>query len=491
MKTQFNLQQSNYFLLNIFIFFLFFNSSLFSQTTNIPMDVSGMFNERGFLKSGYVSPDEGEIINNFNGNLCYTFPIYALKGPGDINIELSLNYNGSINYQLIAATRNYLPGNTLPRYNFSAPGWILSLNGMAIQMLNFETNFFSPPNANNKVENSKAHFLATGYHLTDNLKAITSGENDIITLMRGDGSVVYLKRISNTCSSGNNYAECYIGEYYVKGIGDYSRARVEYIEAGSQPTYRNRRVSFMKGDGLTYIYEEYKNGYADFPYNATSSFMFKPQVFLLKSIKDRFGNNIQLIYDYSINYENTYHSIYGRPIIKSIQGSWQGSGINFNYYINPSLAVTVSNNNRLYKILCNNQQGNFDSLGNHRFYPSSLINPLNDSTKIDHLMYSRYADSLNNPIPNLQPMEVVLNNDQGLKRLVRVQNTFNGIREYTYADSGIVNVSINMAPAENENICSRTKNTNYFGQGRDLFFVNMVGSKIVYDGGTLENITSY
>ena len=59
MKTQFNLQQSNYFLLNIFIFFLFFNSSLFSQTTNIPMDVSGMFNERGFLKSGYVSPDEG------------------------------------------------------------------------------------------------------------------------------------------------------------------------------------------------------------------------------------------------------------------------------------------------------------------------------------------------------------------------------------------------------------------------------------------------
>ncbi len=106
-------------------------------------------------------------------------------------------------------------------------------------------------------------------------------------------------------------------------------------------------------------------------------------------------------------------------------------------------------------------------------------------------MYSRYAASLNNPIPNLQPMEVVLNNDQGLKRLVRVQNTFNGIREYTYADSGIVNVSINMAPAENENICSRTKNTNYFGQGRDLFFVNMVGSKIVYDGGTLENITSY
>ena len=242
------------YLINTSLFLIFFTSSLvLSQSTNIPMDVSGMFNERGFLKTDNLSYDESEIINNFNGNLCYTFPIYSMKGPGNIYIELSLNYNGSINYQLIAATKGYLQGSTLPRYNFSAPGWILSLNGMAIQMLNFETNFFSPPNANNKVENSKAHFLATGYHLTDNLKSITSGENDIITLMRGDGSVVYLKRILNTCSSDNNYAECYIGEYYVEGIGDYSRARVEYIEAGSQPTYRNRRVSFMKGDGLTYI----------------------------------------------------------------------------------------------------------------------------------------------------------------------------------------------------------------------------------------------
>ena len=44
-------------------FIIFFAPSLLSQPS-IPLDVSGMFNERGFLKSGSVSPDEGEMINN-------------------------------------------------------------------------------------------------------------------------------------------------------------------------------------------------------------------------------------------------------------------------------------------------------------------------------------------------------------------------------------------------------------------------------------------
>ena len=275
-------------LLNLALFYIVFLASTLHSQPNIPLDVSGMFNERGFLKSGSISPDEGEIINNFNGNLCYSFPMFSLKGPGDIQMDLSLNYNGSVNYQVIAATNSFVTGNYLPRHNVSAPGWILSLNGMAVQMLNFETNFFSPPNSSDTIANSKVRLLAMGYHITDNLQALESGMHDVITLMRGDGSAVYLKRIQDSCSSNNNFAGCYIGDYYAEGLGDYSRARVEFIENSSYPSYRNRRVSFMKGDGLTYVYEEFKNQYADFTFNTTSSFMFKPQVFLLKYIKDRF-----------------------------------------------------------------------------------------------------------------------------------------------------------------------------------------------------------
>lgn len=478
-------------LLNLALFYIVFLASTLHSQPNIPLDVSGMFNERGFLKSGSISPDEGEIINNFNGNLCYSFPMFSLKGPGDIQMDLSLNYNGSVNYQVIAATNSFVTGNYLPRHNVSAPGWILSLNGMAVQMLNFETNFFSPPNSSDTIANSKVRLLAMGYHITDNLQALESGMHDVITLMRGDGSAVYLKRIQDSCSSNNNFAGCYIGDYYAEGLGDYSRARVEFIENSSYPSYRNRRVSFMKGDGLTYVYEEFKNQYADFTFNTTSSFMFKPQVFLLKYIKDRFGNQLQLTYDYSVYYDGSYHSLYGRPIVKSIQGSWPNSSISLNYITTGNFAVTLSSGGNIYKILCADQQSNFDSTGNHRYYPTILKNPINAEISINHLPYTRKAYNMYNPRSNQHTMKMILNGDNGVRRLRSVINYFSGKREYSYVDSILSDWSINMNPSVPDKICSGDTNVKYFGQGRDIFFVNMVGSKVTFDSMKAVNKTTY
>ncbi|HEY5122909.1 MAG TPA: hypothetical protein VIK14_04160, partial [Ignavibacteria bacterium] len=242
-------------------------------------DVSGMFNERGFYNSNSVSIEENEIISDFNGNLSYSIPMFDMKGPGDISLNLSLNYNGSMNYEIIAADTNLANFNNMPRYNMSAPGWIFSLNGLAVQMLNFETKFFTKPSSSSDtaIQNDNVHLLATGYQITDRFQGAQSDNEDIIMVMRGDGTVINLRRIGpDNCSNSQNMENCYIGEYYSDNKGEYIRAKAEFIESYPYPSYRNRRVSLMKGDGLTYIYEEYKNDYMDFPYNVGSQ-LFRPQ----------------------------------------------------------------------------------------------------------------------------------------------------------------------------------------------------------------------
>jgi len=466
--------------------FSVFTYSVCSAQTTIPVryDASGSFNERGYYKTNSGSYDENEIISNYNGNLNYTIPIHRVKGPGDMYVNLSLNYNGAINYQVVAATSNTASLNRLPRYNISAPGWVLSLNGMAVQMFNFETNFFTIPGTDKKANNEKVRLLAQGYHITDNLKLSSPTDQDVICLMQGDGSVIYLERMSTGCG-GNNNEECYIGEYYTNGVGEYARAKVEYIEYNTTPAYRNRRVSLTKGDGLTYIYEEYKNEYADFGINSPSSVQFKPQVFLLKAIKDRFGHTLELIYDYT--YRGTWgdnKKVYGRPLLTSISVTWQNLSINFSYNLQPALSVLVSSYNGNFKIKCPNQAGNLDSTGNHRFYPSEIENQAGSKMNLTYEYYKRKAIELFNPLTGYEDMELLLNqanstNSYGLMRLKTVTNYFGAKREYGYLNSPDSELTIDMKPPGVDKISSDIINTNYYGQGRDLFYTNMLSSKTV------------
>jgi hypothetical protein len=58
------------------LFGILIHGIVYSQPTGFPIgDVSGMFNERGFVKSNSYSYEENEIINDFNGNLQFNFPL--------------------------------------------------------------------------------------------------------------------------------------------------------------------------------------------------------------------------------------------------------------------------------------------------------------------------------------------------------------------------------------------------------------------------------
>ena len=470
--------------------FLTTETTLMQPEGSTPVDVSGMFNERGFYKSGSVTYDENEIINDFNGNLMYSFPLFSKKGPGDLYLDLSLNYNGAVNYQVFAANAFWASSSVMPRYNLTAPGWIFSINGMAVQMLNFETNFFTKPAtySQDTIYNNEIRLLATGYHITDRLKPASdvSDNKDKIMIMRGDGSVITLERIrppGTDCGTGEG---CYIGDYYSDNKGDYTRARVEYMEYGPQPGYRNRRVSVMKGDGLTYIYEEYKNEYKDFGRNIGSQ-AFRPQVLLLKEIKDRFGHTLSLSYIYQIQSFNYSGQIYGRPLFSSIGGGWAGSGISFQYFPFSSILgmVYINNSGRgAYKLTCDGID--FAYQGNHRPFPINLENPAEDIISFGFEEYERIATGLKNPYSGMNGAPTTMSikffntgtDVDVLRRLNNVINYNGGKRIYSYL-YGDHQLSIIMNPGGNDKI--QSVDPYYYGQGRDLFYNNMLDEVKTYD----------
>jgi len=444
---------------------IFFGLQDIQAQTN-PPDVSGMFNERGYYKSESVKIDEEEIINDFNGNLQYSFPIYQEAGDGDLHLSLSINYNGAVNYQTLNANQNVIASNFLPRYNFSAPGWILSVNDMAVQMLNIETNYLTTQvNTINgpSASNERVHLLATGYHISDNLNCIAgTGSRDMIYLMRKDGSVIYLENLATSTE---------IGDFYSTQPGEYAKAYVEYLpnDPTNFPGYKNRKISLMLGDGLTYIYEEVKIDYYDVNRNTPATLCFKPQVMLLKRIMDKFGHCIYFQYSDPNEFK-------GRPILTQI--SSVRSNIVTTYSILNNFGIQIKINNNNYLIECLGQSGDFGETGNHRFYPTGLKYPTGKETFFQHEYYRRKAKNTYNPVSAINTLSLIFDNTSGLQRLTSFTSSNGGKRFYTYKNPASTSLEVDMTPPAGYHIMSALQY--YYGQGRDLFYVNMISEKDSY-----------
>jgi RHS repeat-associated protein len=467
-------------------------------------DVSSMFNERGYLKSNSACIDENEVINDFNGNLQYSFPLFNKKEKGDLNLNISLNYNSSINYQILASSQTVLDNcGSIYRYTISAPGWILNVNGMAVLLTDFETRYLTNEAVDNVVPNEKVRLLATGYHLTDDNNLTTNCGSDskenTIAIMKGDGSLVTLRRFGgSSSSSGTCQVNGYIGHYYAEGINEYARGEVSYIESGNacspNPSYRNRQLSLMTGDGLTYVYLEKKHSYED---GLTSPQYLLPQGFYLSKILDKFGNAINFVY------KNNNSSNNGRIVLDSILccNTSQGYIDRFALTYNTSssyIEVKDCTSGKSFKIYCDRL--NMESSGDHRSNVVKIVNPVSDSisvsyTEPDNLnYYERKAKNLLNPnavSSDCSSRPHTMNADMLFKRITSLTNYNGGKRVYTYKTYNNTNyMEIDMYQSENK-IMSGTINGNYFGHGRDLFYTNMLSTKETYDGSNKIKTESY
>ena len=476
------------------------NDSIPGDTTNTdnpnegpeissPKDLSSSFNERGFYKSNSFNANGNEIINDFNGNLCYSIPIASKKDRGDLAFDLSLNYNGNVNYQIICGDSSITKNTSghLDIYNFSAPGWIFSLNGLAVQMINFETDYFT--NITPEVNGNNIRLLASGYQITDVFTNPTSDNKDKITIMLGDGSTETLE---------NTQPSLYTGEYRSTTINSPMKAFV-YYNTNEIPEYYQRagtcRIMYlMKGDGLTYIYEESVMEYNDH-HSLSVAAWFKPTTFLLTKIKDRFGNTGGLIYRNDM-YPNAY--FIGRKLLQFTPiGSFNYPMLGENY--RGIQFESIENGNYLFST----EEYRINANGNHRPRLTEIRNPFGETMSFLYESYTRTGTNLTSRGNN---MTIKFDNTWPLYRLSQFQNYDGGKRAYLYTSNTFPQISYSdNRPYE---AGAHSNDDNYKGQGRDLFFSNMISrvtetennvdiKKVDYDypyehlGRTIEDVWQY
>ncbi|HMQ70402.1 MAG TPA: hypothetical protein PKC58_15605, partial [Ignavibacteria bacterium] len=433
-------------------------------------DVSNMFNERGFYKSNGFSFDESEIINDFNGNLIYNIPLYNYKLPGDLIFDVGLTYNGSVSHIINTGDTSNINNYTSGKYNMNFPEWIININGIGVQTLNFETNFFSNVIETGIVSGNDVHAIIPGYHFGNQLRDPSSINPDKINILAGDGSIISLVNDRKDTSITGNYS--------YEGKELFYKARVSVIENDGYWRARNRKVELMRGDGLIFIFVESKIRFSDFDTVSSISPALRPKVLLLKSIKDRYNNSINL--SYSLEHPYRMSNIFGRPLITGIgfDMGFSTSPVNSLYFIFGPQVLKIDHRSEIngsYSLKLTQpvaflpvDQGD---IKNHRGTISEIRNILGQVNTINYENYVRTFSPVINPKLSPATFMLALNN---LKRLTNFRNTLGGRRGYSYFQDDSIGVSLVQYNASQEII--RSEN-DYKGYGRDPFYVNMLSSK--------------
>jgi hypothetical protein len=280
-------------------------------------DVSNMFNERGFYKSSGFSFDDEEIINDFNGNIIYTVPLYNFSVNAGFNMRMKLNYNGSVSHGVMLGSTATVGNGNKYRYNLNFPEWIIELNGIALQTFNFETNFFTNAGDGQVAYGRSVNALVAGYHYSNEMKAPDETSPDRINILAGDGSVISLQ---NTFAAyPANEPANFRGVYEYKGKELYYKALVSFIGDSAIPAIAKRKIILLKGDGLEYEFEEQVMDYLRLQVSrAQVNYYLRPKVIYLKSITDRFSRKITVEYSGEHPYAGATEQIMGRKLLSSV-----------------------------------------------------------------------------------------------------------------------------------------------------------------------------
>ncbi|RPI19695.1 MAG: RHS repeat protein [Ignavibacteriae bacterium] len=435
-------------------------------------DLSSSFNERGYLNSNSASFDGQEIVNDYNGNLMFKIPLGKSQGKGDLSYEFSLNYNGNINYTVICSDITGVSNTTgqLHQYNISAPGWVFSFNGLAVQMLNFESSYFTKPTNGTEARGRYVHMLANGYHITDMLTTVGPTTHDKITIMLGDGSTEVLENVQT-----NSYS----GWYKSTSKNNFMKAFVKFLpntDSINNPSGAARKMYLMKGDSLTYIYNEYPVYYLDHGHEPTAPW-YKPMIFLLSNVADRYGHEKDYKFFYNDRNGSTGDRI-GRPWLASYPG-----GIFLYYEMWGSYLKMRAMTPDGYYTLYTDVFGTYsDNIHNPRL--NRLLNPAGEEMQFVYEAYNRKGEELYNSDEGDPNMTILLSwGNDALYRLTGVTNYNGGVKEYSYVSPTSL-LTADYSPNHPE-IFVHSGSNHYMGQGRDYFFANMISLINVKENNSL------
>lgn len=457
---------------------LFNNSILPDSGDNPPFsdqmtDVSQMFNERGFYKSNGFTADESELINNFNGNLIYQIPLYNILGQSGISCDVKLTYNGSVGHQVILSTLTDYAGTgyNVDKYNINGPEWIISVNGIAVQTFNFQDRILTQPSGTNgsTVSGLDVKKLIPGYHFDDRMGTAGITNRDRISILMGDGSLLTLYNHE----PGHNYT----GLYKSDNQGSHIIANVYFdpLDQSTYEFYRNRYVELMMGDGLVYMFREYKINYRDVtttPGNVNND--RKPQVLLLERIRNQHGVSINMTYNLGYNRK-------GRPLLTNIGVYNQVIDIDYNEIGFGGSTINAVRMSNLFG-------GSFAFLFDAPVYYNAdglekigtvkeIRNPLGQKTTITNETYTRTLQNVRYKVSGYRNI-----NCNDLNRISTYINFLGGKREYDYYGQNQMSI---------QTILGVFRSGSYFmGNGRDAFYTNMVSNKADFFNSTTSKSTT-
>ncbi len=277
------------------------------QNTIMPASSADKFNERGFPQTSFTSFGK-EIINDYDGNLLLDYSTKLEFFGGDLT-NISMIYNANVQHRFFPNPNN----NDSPGHNVNMPEWILGINGFAVQILNFETNFFAGREngsyTNQDLNGSEIPLIIPGYHYSNLISNDRryDGEgspyfgNDYIRLLKSDGSQICLRNVNTTGRTG---------DYKEEGLENYGYAIVEFIPNTGEIF---RRLWYKPGDGLTYYFEEEFSNLV----GKMGGGPYDPKVMYLKKIISPVQDTIYLHYSYNIHQDVTSITN-GRKVLKDI-----------------------------------------------------------------------------------------------------------------------------------------------------------------------------
>ena len=237
-----------------FFHFLLFFLTLFSQTTSTnedPLDFTKMFNDKGYQKAHAIDVDGQEVISDMNGGFSYVYSLPSLKLSEQSSLNIKMTYASNIgvcvtnyalptNNDLFVSKHHHRGGGKYVEDNM--PGWILSVNGVPVQVLNFEDRIVSKldPSVKEYSSGKNISYLINGYHYTLLNNTVGGDKIPKIELLRGDGGLdtyIYPKY---------NYTDD--EPYFInRSTGGYSDV-VKYV---------NRRIYVTRPSGEQIVYKHH------------------------------------------------------------------------------------------------------------------------------------------------------------------------------------------------------------------------------------------
>ena len=324
----------------VFVTFISFTSSfIFGITLKDYLFVNNAadnYNEQGFSKNSNNMSAQSSI-NNYTGSLMYSHRLYEVAGKNGMNITVDLNYNGQVshlspNTYQVPSSSGSIPNNA----NINLPEWIISVNGVAAQVFNFEIEAHNitdddSPTPIGKATGDNVCTMVDGWHVS---QTYNGGDLVQINILSGDGGVNSFKSTIPGGSGNFEYYDCSIGgtvKSYLSGVTG------------------QRTLEVYRGDGTVVTYQEYmfvaKNGWLLGESDVNNQ--FKPKAFYPVQISDQFGNTITFTYA-APQYGN------GAKVLEKVETSW-----GFVCYFAPNLTygsykiyegTSYSSSDRVYDI---------------------------------------------------------------------------------------------------------------------------------------------